>query len=230
MDSFQRPFVNIDREKKIAPHEVAMLIAPPLTQDRFKEELRYPTLSDRIRVRIRDFIPTNATLYPNWKVYNSAIAYPILLELKELRTKTSCYIIPDVKFEDFKKALTYDAFKVVFLVAHQIPPEKYRKKGLENGGVEFVDGGVSLDRVSNFLKTEAANRRSVSFVYLICELQKIAEAAMPDLPAFNMIASAYWKLPFVRCIQFAKTWIMQLDGGKTLSEAYDEAITQFLSQ
>ena len=228
MESFNSTFQNILNQEKIHNKEVALMIAPPLSKDRFDKEKRFPSLKDRLKGIIRDFIPAILPAINNWDQYLNIVVAPILIDLQKLRLKTESNIVADVTYQDFKKIFSSNKYKVVFLVAHHIPARKNKRKEKNNGWIEFANGGIPNEIVFEDLKNHQANSK-ISMIFMVCNLQKLTKLHFREIHSFHSVSAASWELPFKTSMKFAAEWILQMNGEQSLAEAYDQAIIDFFA-
>jgi hypothetical protein len=170
-----------------------------------------------------------------WIDYEKNIVQPVTESLYCIRNQSSAYIVYDATFRNLKKALTSRKFDVVFILAHHIKNNKKDEPPIKdhppdtNSQIEFADGGYAHEEIYDLLDSLDRDQ-NVSLLFFVCESEDLQELFYGKLDTVKSVASAYWKMPMVEGIQFIKTWIFFMDGGNTLSQAYDFAIEEHINQ
>jgi len=198
--------------------EVCLMISPPLTKERFTEDLMILPWYKRLRAKPKEFI----RLLPlkKWEKYESEIVLPILGPLSDLLESSKILIKPNATSEHFKEICSRSKFKLVLLVAHHI-----NKGSL----IEFADGGVSISSTSKFLLS-LKRQEPVSVVFISCESTEIKFLTYGKSKSIQSIGYSSQKVPFVGAMSFVCLWLSFINGKRSIMDTYDLAIRQFLKE
>lgn len=230
----QDVFVGIQEEMSPTGDQVAILISPPLTEDRARCDLREPNWIQKLWKLPKEFAKLQFKRLSSWERYEKEIALPVAKHLKELYELTEHpYIIPDATFCDFRKVLSNDKFQLVFLIAHHMMKVSQAKTVEDrqnlDGAIEFADGGRNMESILACIKS-ACRRRPVNLVYVVCYSDDLRSNCYMLSPKVKAIGGFPSLAHFVTGVEFAKEWIMKCDGIRRISEAHDAAMRVMLSK
>lgn len=209
----------LDFKRKVDLKKVLIMLTIPLTEKRYLEDLHYSKRLFR-RKRPKEYIQIEVLrLGEGWDRYQKDVVRYILQDLKLLDEQMPCTLDYDVRFLDFHRAYQSGQYEVIFLLAHHIEEPS-------PGYIEFADGGVSMLRMLNLLRTTPKGSRAPLF--FVCSSQRRLEQAKLDQPnTISYIATSEGKIMTVQGFTFLKEWILAMPG-QTLQEAYARAIDRYL--
>lgn len=207
-------------EQPVHAQKVVLLNTIPLFEQRYTADLRQPSWLSELSFRTkkqRDFARNSLYLYRNWEEYDAGIATPVLSELIKTRDNTPATIDLEVSWLQFQKSVLSGLFDAFFLFAHHF-----------NDKIEFSDGGIEMSEVFAFLN----KNRTISprhFVFMVCRAAIFEKSKIEFPESISSIATADWNIPVLEAYFFSRLWVQNLDGERSFSEAYSEAISQYLN-
>ncbi|MEM6343282.1 MAG: hypothetical protein AAF927_05360 [Bacteroidota bacterium] len=195
------------------------MLTIPLTEKRFKQDLSFR--QGLFRRKPKEFVQLEKLrLGGDWPEYKQYMVQPLLEDIHFLRHETKCTIDYDVSFADFKRAYLSGQYDTIFLLAHHI---EYPEPGF----VEFVDGGIAMQKLVQLLMTSPKAQAPLFFV---CKSQKSLEQVKKSRPELiSAIATAEMDIFTLSGFYFIRLWISEMQG-QSLEEAYALAIDKFLNQ
>lgn len=222
---------HLEHERPIDSGRVAVLMTLALSQKRFENEKRPPGMIRKLFGKKKEFVRLQVPFVSTWEGYEQLLVLWTLKHLIDIEESSFAGVFVDVTFKVFKRILQSQDYDVIFLFAHHIIPVSGNlpKPNNSAGAIEFADGGVSLERVNEFLASLHLSNK-VSLIHMICKSQKLEEWGYGSLPSLMSVATAFWELPVLDSLAFVKVWIKNLNGQNSLSKAYDLAVWEIISQ
>jgi hypothetical protein len=190
--------------------EAAVLVCIPFGRSLFWANRWLPSPVLNTLGWVNDYAAQISREYDNHRQYQQTIELPLRLELRALRAM-GVTVLSKVEFGTFRAALK-GRHRVVILVAHHI-----------DSGVEFYDGLRSWDTLRPVI-IEASDGRSLAFLFVVCDSEDWKRQLVPLRKGPGELAAFAWEIDPLQSVKFARAWLAELDGNRTLLEAQDLAI------
>lgn len=216
-DRLQRSLDKLANAEPVFPAGSAVLVCPPLSRERWTKESRRPSFFSR-RLAPKEFARQQLRHFPRWEEYEQEVALPALRWLQAI-SELQAKVFLDVDFMGFQEIFLQPEYRVLFLIAHNM-------EQVSNRQLEFADGGITYKKFQRFLKQNTA-KAGKSLVLLVCQSGELRDeiAAMDNL---EMLGGAYQAISLVDGLGFLYAWVAQMDGHRTLVDAYNLAIKNYL--
>lgn len=220
-DRMQQTLINLQEEEQMNTSRVVICLTIPLTKKRFLAEKDSAGWWGRLFSQSTDFARNFSETFaePYWDGENGTgyqyrVALPVLQSLLILNEETQATIVPDCTLPLLKTLLIDERFRLLILLAHHY-----------NDRIEFTGGGVSISEVK---KLFAGTGKRLSLCLLVCESESMG-IALKDSKAIRSLVSSPYELSVVHAAEFTVCWLKAMDGQKTLSQSYHEAIHNYLN-
>jgi len=209
--------LNLRQQQAFSNREVVVLIAPALTKERFDREYTWKNYFWH-KPNKYDFVSQHWA--NNWSDYENFVALPALTYLLDLEQHTNTRVIPNIVYKEFCQIMMSNSYKAIFLVAHHICQPDF-------DAIEFADGAVSINDMKNFFLQQEETAEKVSLLLFVCQVADLKNDIYLVSPLIQSVAAATWNIPLHGGIRFIYHWCKCLDGTRTLSDAYHQAIEDF---
>jgi hypothetical protein len=215
---------HLNAETPLDTNAVAILIAPPLDERRFRREMTpmLPLFLSRLfGKRHHEFVQIGRLYYPNWEAYRQGVLVPLVPSINVMR-ETNAAIVPDATWRDFQKTANNPRFRAVFLVAHHISSVQ---------SIEFADGARPISEVLAFLKTLQNRPEPLSLLFFVCQSDTLKNTIYGSIESVMSVGWSRWYIGWTDGMGFIAQWVNALkDNDKTLSEAYQITLSLFIKQ
>lgn len=203
-----------------SPERVAILVAPPLTGKRVKIETSHLSLwqdggPGKRFARSRNLSPED---------YDSKIAFPAMKLLLEIKQTTDVPVQLDATFEDFENMLKSGNADVALLFAYRFTARS--ENGSREDYVEFADRPRPLRDVS---RAVSISERATSLVAHFACNTKVPCSETERVSVEGSTAVAHVRVPLLEGLCFARLWLDEMNGNRSVSETYERALMQFIS-
>ena len=94
--------------------------------------------------------------------------------------------------------------------------------------IEFADGGKSIKEIETFFLQQKESVKYINLFLFVCNSSGLKEVVY-ELPLFEAVAAASWYVPLHEGVQFIYHWVSCLNNERTLTEAYHQAIKEFIN-
>jgi hypothetical protein len=207
-------------ERPVHAQKAVLLNTIPLFEPRYLADLKQPSLLSKLSLHTkkrRDFVFRSLYLHQSWEEYDAAIATPVLSELVKTQDNTPATIDLEVSWAQFQKAVLSGLFEAFFLFAHHFDDK-----------IEFADGGIEISKVDDFLTRNKVDGPR-HFVFMVCRAEAFEKSKIEFPESISSVATVGWNIPVIEAYVFSRFWVQNMDGERSFSEAYGEAIGQYLN-
>lgn len=213
---------NLNSQAPLPPERVAFLLTFPMEAKAFEAARLQPGRFQRmLGHKSRDLIPNQLFFYEDWPTYFHNLGAALWETVQRLKNSRPAHLIVHADYKTFRQCMRAEAFSLVVLAAHHVTGEQ--------AAIEFADGCEPLENVMAFLK-ELQRPEKVSLINIVCNSQPLELELHGKAPAIQSVATASWEVPIAAGVDFAACWLAELDGRKTLLDAYHQARNRWMEE